>query len=186
MQMTRIASSPKQLAALLRLTFINKNLRIFTTNHSFTQVRLFRHQQKDLDRAAGKPEVKKVEPNKEIPGSQEATIISQDAIPNSRLKQLVSQYGKTAFVVFIVVSLTNLTICYLLVKLGLLGVVIQSESFQNFVEKYPNAQAGGEFLLAYAIHKFAAPLRYFVTASITPGVVALLRKKGLMAKPKFK
>lgn len=167
MQMTRLISSCRNVKALSRI--------------SFHQTRLFRHQPEDLARPIGRAERNVIEPAKGGP-IPEVPIVKQPLYTSGHIKQLVKQYGPVAFTCFIAVSLTNLGLCYLAVKFGLVNHLIQNQTIADLMSKYPGASAGTEFILAYAIHKFLAPLRYLVTATLTPVVVAFLRNRGWMKK----
>lgn len=165
---------------MTRLISLCRNTTILRSR-SCNQVRFFRHQPEDVSRPLGRPEMKAIKQSQEIP-VQEAKIISSPVTGSKHFKELVKQYGPVAFGCFIFVSLTNLALCVLAVKMGLGPQLGRLEAVAKFMEKYPSAQTGSEFVLAYALHKVLAPLRYLLTGAMTPLVVNFLRKKGWLKK----
>jgi hypothetical protein len=100
--------------------------------------------------------------------------------PRQRLKLLVRDYGSSAFVVHITVSLFSLGCCYMIVRAGIpLGDLMRmSDLFNDATAKY--AESGGTFAIAYMIHKGLFVLRFSATCFITPFVVKTLRGKGIL------
>lgn len=177
MQFARLIHSPQQFSLVFNSQLMAKNSR--TLPKLLSQVRWFRHNPEDVSKVSGRPERKVIETPKEVP--KEAVVTYSPIWKASALKQLAAQYGSVAFSVFIAVSLTNLTVCVVLVKyFGLGAYLMKNATFVGFAQKFQYAEFASEFMVAYVLHKFLAPLRYFLTAITTPVLVKFLRKRGWM------
>lgn len=99
-----------------------------------------------------------------------------------RLKSLVVNYGPTAVVLHIALSLTFLGITYLVVINGFDATAFL-ESYNFVTDSYLTILAnGGEFGLAYAIYKAMMPFRALITLSLTPKVAQRLQAAGIIKK----
>jgi len=102
----------------------------------------------------------------------------------TRLKRLIAEYGPTAVIIHIVLSLISLGAWYAILSMG-----IDAHNFMDFDslkvgETTTKVIAGsGTFVIAYAIHKATMPARIAATLLITPRTVKFLRTKGIL-KPK--
>lgn len=97
-----------------------------------------------------------------------------------RLKLLVRDYGTSAMVVHISISLVSLGLCYTAVSTGLpiTEFVHRTGLFTESATKY--LTSGSTFGLAYFVHKCLLPLRLMLTTIITPMLVQTLRHKGIL------
>lgn len=102
--------------------------------------------------------------------------------PGTRLKRLIANYGPTAVVLHIGLSLTFLGVTYLSMRYGFDAEKFLAE--YNFVtEKYLTILAnGGTFGLAYAVYKAMMPFRILVTLALTPRVAHRLQAAGIIKK----
>lgn len=130
------------------------------------------------DSAKGKPEraVNEADPIIKSDGFLE------DLEPSApqKLKLLARDYGPAAFVVHIGISLTSVGLCYFMVEFGLpLETVVRQVGIGEMANASKIA-AGGNFIIAYAIHKLFMPVRVICTLGCTPVLVKFLRRKGIL------
>lgn len=101
-----------------------------------------------------------------------------------RLKSVVAEYGTTAVVFHVTISLTSLGLCYIAVKSGIdVQAALQFIGVSSSVADSSVATEASTFVVAYAFHKVFAPLRMFMTISCTPLIVRKLRKMGILKEP---
>ncbi|KAJ7374777.1 hypothetical protein OS493_005127 [Desmophyllum pertusum] len=101
-----------------------------------------------------------------------------------RLKFVVAEYGTTAIVFHVSISLTSLGLCYTAVKSGIdVQAALQSIGVSSTVTESGVATGASTFVVAYACHKVFAPLRMFMTITCTPLIVRKLRKMGILKEP---
>ncbi|KAJ2161278.1 DUF1279 super [Coemansia sp. RSA 552] len=100
----------------------------------------------------------------------------------SRVRVLMQQYGRVAIVMYMLVSLVDLTLCVWGVWLGGDGLVYTINSYlgqyfsrlEKAAQKMKDGEAGGAdkwatiLIVGYAIHKCLTPLRLGVTAAVLP------------------
>lgn len=100
--------------------------------------------------------------------------------PRQRLKLLVRDYGTSAMVVHISISLFSLGCCYMIVRTGIpIGnLMTNSHIFTSKTAQY--AETSGTFAIAYVIHKSLFLLRLTATCGITPYLVKTLRSRGIL------
>lgn len=98
-----------------------------------------------------------------------------------RLKVLARDYGSSAFVVHISVSLCSLAMCYATMRAGLpITSIIQFTGYNFSEETFRYLTTGTTFGIAYFVHKCLLPVRLMATAMLTPRVVDTLRQKGIL------
>ncbi|KOC59604.1 Protein FAM210B [Habropoda laboriosa] len=109
-------------------------------------------------------------------------VISNEYISKKeRFKKLVKDYGITATIFHIGISLISLGACYTAVASGIdLEPIVKM-----FVSsKYEDAQSflsnSSTFLIAYGIHKVMMPIRLTITVTVLPLLVRKLRKVGVI------
>ena len=113
------------------------------------------------------------------------TINNQPVDPKdkkSRFKALIRDYGLTAVIFHVTISLASLGICYLLVNsslpmdkiFNLLGI---DQKLGNLSDA---ASTSTNFVVAYAVHKSLALIRLSITAACVPIIVRYLRSKGII------
>jgi len=101
-----------------------------------------------------------------------------------RLKLVVAEYGTTAIVFHVTISLTSLGICYAAVKSGIdVQAALQKIGLSSKVTDSSVATEASTFVVAYACHKVFAPLRMLMTITCTPLIVRKLRKIGFLKEP---
>jgi len=101
-----------------------------------------------------------------------------------RLKIVVQEYGATAIVFHVSISLTSLGICYAAVKSGIdVHAALQKIGVSPKVSDSTVATEASTFVVAYACHKVFAPLRMLMTITCTPLIVRKLRRMGFMKEP---
>lgn len=101
-----------------------------------------------------------------------------------RLKLVVAEYGTTAILFHVTISLTSLGICYAAVKSGVdVQAALQKIGLSSKVTDSSVATEASTFVVAYACHKVFAPLRMLMTITCTPLIVRKLRKIGLLKEP---
>ncbi|KAL9974349.1 hypothetical protein ACROYT_G011373 [Oculina patagonica] len=101
-----------------------------------------------------------------------------------RLKFVVAEYGTTAILFHISISLTSLGICYTAVKSGIdVQAALQKIGVSSTVTDSSVATEASTFVVAYACHKVFAPLRMLMTITCTPLIVGKLRKIGVLKEP---
>ncbi|ORX92125.1 hypothetical protein K493DRAFT_316797 [Basidiobolus meristosporus CBS 931.73] len=116
----------------------------------------------------------------------------------SKLKELITKYGKTATVAYLGISAIDLALTFWLVSVGGEGFVSSLENwllenFGNwkFVKKEvedeilstEEKQSGAPsltstFLVAYSIHKLLMPIRVPITAAVTPSLARKFQQLG--------
>ena len=116
----------------------------------------------------------------EIQHKIEAYDEDKEMSSRHRLKILVRDYGASAMVVHISVSLLSLGVCYLMVRSGLPLADLLYKSGLFAKEKTDYIAAGGTFAFAYIIHKSLLLFRVAATVAITPLLVNTLRSKGIL------
>ncbi|XP_054164471.1 protein FAM210B, mitochondrial-like [Oppia nitens] len=104
-----------------------------------------------------------------------------------RLKRIIQNYGSTAIVLHIVLSLISLGTFYTIIYLGFdVTKLLENEFFERFGENVTKIMAGsGTFAVAYALHKVIMPLRITATIILTPIIVNFFRRHGVMKKWKY-
>lgn len=101
-----------------------------------------------------------------------------------RLKFVVQEYGTTAIVFHVCISLTSLGLCYAAVKSGIdVQAALQKIGANPKVSESMVATEASTFVVAYACHKVFAPVRMLMTITCTPLIVRRLRIMGLMKHP---
>lgn len=101
-----------------------------------------------------------------------------------KLKSVVAEYGTTAVVFHVTISLTSLGICYTAVKSGIdVQAALQKLGVASSVSDSTVATNASTFVVAYACHKVFAPLRMLMTITCTPLIVRKLRKMGFLKEP---
>ncbi|XP_068721801.1 protein FAM210B, mitochondrial-like [Montipora capricornis] len=101
-----------------------------------------------------------------------------------RLKYVVQEYGTTAIVFHVCISLTSLGLCYAAVKSGIdVQAALQKIGANPNVSESTVATEASTFVVAYACHKVFAPVRMFMTITCTPLIVRRLRIMGLIKHP---
>lgn len=122
---------------------------------------------------------------KEKPPQLEAKIddFKEDILvePRHKIKQLIRDYGASAFVVHTVVSLISLGSCYFLISSGVPMETLIAKFASSETAKYLNA--GSTFAVAYICHKALMPFRIGITVSLTPALVTYLRARGILKLP---
>lgn len=104
----------------------------------------------------------------------------EDKSARHKLKVLVRDYGATAMVVHITISLFSLGTCYLIVRSGLpVGTLLHELSFVHDEGK-GYLQSAGTFAIAYLVHKSLVLIRLGATIAVTPILVNTLRRKGIL------
>ena len=99
-----------------------------------------------------------------------------------RLKRVIQNYGTTAIVLHIALSLTSLGFFYCLIYFGF--DVASYVDLNRFGETAAKVMAGsGTFAVAYALHKMIMPVRVGATVILTPVVVRQLRSIGIIKRP---
>ncbi|CAG2111293.1 unnamed protein product [Medioppia subpectinata] len=99
-----------------------------------------------------------------------------------RLKRIISNYGSTAVILHIMLSLTSLSFFYTIIYFGVdVSQYIPMDMFGETVTKVMTGS--GTFAVAYAIHKMVMPVRIGATVALTPIVVRKLRQIGFIKKP---
>ncbi|KAJ2521200.1 hypothetical protein H4217_001536 [Coemansia sp. RSA 1939] len=110
-----------------------------------------------------------------------------------RFKILMQQYGRVAILMYLLVSMVDLSICVWGVWLGGDSVVYTINSYlgqyiprlQKAAQRMEEGQGGGAdrwatiFVVGYAVHKCLTPLRLAVTAAILPWSARTAQKWGL-------
>lgn len=104
----------------------------------------------------------------------------------SKFKILVRDYGATAVVFHVTISLFSLGVCYLLINSSI--PIEKVFSFIGIDQKLGNlsttAATSTNFIVAYAVHKSLAPIRLGITGASLPFVVKFLRSKNILKPPK--
>jgi hypothetical protein len=96
-----------------------------------------------------------------------------------RLKRLIQNYGSTAVMLHIVLSLTSLGSFYTVLYFGV--DVTAYIPMHRFGETAAKVMAGsGTFAVAYALHKMIMPIRIAATIALTPVLVKQLIRAGLL------
>ena len=99
-----------------------------------------------------------------------------------RLKRIIQNYGATAVVLHIALSLTSLGFFYCLIYFGF--DITSYVNLEKFGETAAKVMAGsGTFAVAYALHKMIMPIRVTATVFLTPVVVRQLRAIGIIKRP---
>jgi hypothetical protein len=97
----------------------------------------------------------------------------------SNLARILREYGSVAVAFHLTMSLSVLSVCYLVVKSG-----VDVENFLKYFNidssRYSTAST---FAVAYIIYKILLPLRATVTITTVPFIVRHLRARGYM-KPR--
>lgn len=110
----------------------------------------------------------------------------------SRLKTLSKQYGRTALIVYLSISLIDLTLLYTSIRLGVdvdkqvaklpffrekqIKQTVEEDTGSTIQEVKKQSKSGGiggvmgTFAIAYAIHKLLLPLRIGATVAFTPSI----------------
>ncbi|KAF6198342.1 hypothetical protein GE061_008090 [Apolygus lucorum] len=96
-----------------------------------------------------------------------------------KLKLFMRDYGSTVIVFHITQSLALLGIIYAAFSIGLdMTWVVEKLGLEG---KYSSTAAGAStFVIAYAVNKVLAPLRFAITFSCTPFIVRYLRRIGFL------
>jgi hypothetical protein len=104
-----------------------------------------------------------------------------------RAKTFASEYGRVGIATHIVLSAMSITVIYTVISCGVdvSGLLKWLGVSTNSAEKDSTAASAGSFVLAYAVYKVAAPLRWPLTFAVTPVVLRALRRRGYML-PKTK
>uniref|UniRef100_A0A146M9I3 NAD-dependent lysine demalonylase and desuccinylase sirtuin-5, mitochondrial n=1 Tax=Lygus hesperus TaxID=30085 RepID=A0A146M9I3_LYGHE len=114
-------------------------------------------------------------------GSDEGSGEKEDKPLTNRqkLKLFMRDYGSTVIVFHITQSLALLGIIYAAFSVGLdMTWVIEKLGLEG---KYTSTAAGAStFVIAYAVNKVLAPLRFAITFSCTPFIVRYLRRIGFL------
>lgn len=99
-----------------------------------------------------------------------------------RLKRLFQNYGKTAVILHITISLASLGFWYSLISFGVdLTNYVNTDAISSNLSKV--VVESGNFAIAYAIHKAIMPARIAATVLLTPPLASWLRKRGIIKKP---
>ncbi|KAJ2092041.1 DUF1279 super [Coemansia sp. RSA 986] len=110
-----------------------------------------------------------------------------------RFKVLMQQYGRIAVVMYLLVSMVDLSICVWGVWLGGDSLVYTINSYlgqyiprlQKAAQRMEEGQGGGAdrwatiFIVGYAVHKCLTPLRLAITAAVLPWSARTAQKWGL-------
>ncbi|KAJ2400015.1 hypothetical protein GGI23_002305 [Coemansia sp. RSA 2559] len=129
-------------------------------------------------------------PSEENPG--EGDKKQQEKKPG-RFKVLMQQYGRIAVLMYLLVSMVDLSICVWGVWLGGDSLVYTINShlgqyiprLQKAAQRMEEGQAGGAdrwatiLVVGYAVHKCLTPLRLAITAAILPWSARTAQKWGL-------
>lgn len=86
-------------------------------------------------------------------------------------KEIVEEYGKLAFVVYMAIFITTLIGFFILLKLGFSEILL--EWFQGSISEDTLTASTG--VLAYALTKITQPVRIFLTISLLP-IISRMRK----------
>ena len=99
-----------------------------------------------------------------------------------RFKALIRDYGVTAVVFHVTISLVSLGICWLLVNssLPMEDIFVWLGIHQKLGSLTEAASASTNFVVAYALHKSFALVRLSITAACVPILVKFLRSKGII------
>ena len=87
-------------------------------------------------------------------------------------KEIVEEYGKLAFVVYMTIFILTLSCFFLLLKLGFSDILLGW--FEGSVSEETLTASTG--VLAYALTKLTQPVRIFLTISLLP-VISRFRRK---------
>ena len=87
-------------------------------------------------------------------------------------KEIVEEYGKLAFVVYMTIFILTLSSFFLLLKLGFSDLLLGW--FEGAVSEETLTASTG--VLAYALTKLTQPVRIFLTVSLLP-IVSRFRRK---------
>jgi len=87
-------------------------------------------------------------------------------------KEIVEEYGKLAFVVYMTIFITTLIGFFILLKLGFSDMLL--EWFEGSISEDMLTASTG--VLAYALTKLTQPVRIFLTISLLP-IISRLRKQ---------
>ncbi|KAL1924980.1 uncharacterized protein VTP21DRAFT_4634 [Calcarisporiella thermophila] len=116
--------------------------------------------------------------------------------PAKGLKKLIQTYGPIALAMYVLLSVGDLSLIFLLLHFGGSGAVKGVEDFcrenlGKWVSRYfeqkdalSTDEAEGPslwtmFLVAYAVHKILMPLRLLIVAAVTPKIGPKLEEWGL-------
>lgn len=109
-----------------------------------------------------------------------------DKSNKSRMKILIRDYGATAVVFHVAISLVSLGVCYVLISSSVpmdkLFALVGLD--KKLGDHNSAATTSTNFLVAYAFHKSLAPIRLSITAASLPFVVRFLRAKNILKPPK--
>ncbi|XP_074594387.1 protein FAM210B, mitochondrial-like [Brevipalpus obovatus] len=104
----------------------------------------------------------------------------------SRMKILIRDYGATAVVFHVAISLVSLGVCYVLISSSVpmdkLFALVGLD--KKLGDHNSAATTSTNFIVAYAFHKSLAPIRLSITAASLPFVVRFLRAKNILKPPK--
>ena len=90
-------------------------------------------------------------------------------------KEIVEEYGKLAFVVYITIFILTLSFFFLLLKLGFSDVLLGW--FEGSISEETLTASTG--VLAYALTKLTQPVRIFITITLLPIISRLRRKEDI-------
>lgn len=99
-----------------------------------------------------------------------------------RFKALIRDYGVTAVVFHVTISLASLGVCWLLVNssLPMEDIFVWLGIHQKLGSLTEAASTSTNFVVAYALHKSFALVRLSITAACVPILVRFLRSKGII------
>ena len=120
----------------------------------------------------------------------------------SKLKTLSKQYGRAALVVYISISLIDLSLLYTSLRLGIdadkhlaklpffkekqINQAIEEDTGSTVQEVKRESMGGGikgavgTFAIAYAIHKLLLPLRVGATVALTPSLARWWQRRRML------
>lgn len=100
-----------------------------------------------------------------------------------RAKNFAIEYGRVGICTHIVLSLVSFSIIYVGVSSGLDVSAFLDSVGLSIPASDSTTNSAGSLLIAYAIYKILAPVRWPLTLAITPVVLRLLRRRGYMLAP---
>ncbi|KAK9766305.1 DUF1279 superfamily [Basidiobolus ranarum] len=130
--------------------------------------------------------------------SSETVVKAANEKKPSKMKELITKYGKTATVAYLGISTIDLALTFWLVSVGgesfvssLEGWLLEYFGDWKFVKKeveedilsVEEKQSGAPsltstFLVAYSIHKLLLPIRVPITAAVTPALARKFQQLG--------
>lgn len=98
-----------------------------------------------------------------------------------KLKDFMMEYGRVGFCTHIVLSVTIFTVIFMLISVGInVQSLLIKLGMHDEKEAVREASWFGTFIIAYAIYKLIAPLRWPLTVFLAPVILRALRRKGYM------